>query len=283
MDRLQKKCFVASAGFHALLAGILFVGPGFLSSRTTTPDVQVLDFIPSKLIDAAMTGGGNPAPKMAATPAPQPPQPAAQPPPPQPKPQPVETTREIPKQVQKEVADPDSLQINERRQPQISLKRVVRKSAKDSTKSDAKAQSQAERQLADARRRAANQLSRAAEEILQGTSSATTIEEVGPGGGGPAYASYSAWVLTVFDNAWIAPDNATLPDAITRVKVTIARDGTVLSKEIIERSGDAQMDASVRRALERVSSIGKPFPEGAKEKERTYIIPFNLKAKLGTA
>jgi hypothetical protein len=38
------------------------------------------------------------------------------------------------------------------------------------------------------------------------------------------------------------------------------------------------VDASVQRTLDRVKFIA-PFPEGATEKERTYIINFNLKAK----
>ena len=60
--------------------------------------------------------------------------------------------------------------------------------------------------------------------------------------------------------------------------MTIASDGTVISARIITPSGDAGVDASVQRTLDRVTFIA-PFPEGATEKERTYIINFNLKAK----
>ena len=63
-----------------------------------------------------------------------------------------------------------------------------------------------------------------------------------------------------------------------KVSVTIASDGTVISARIITPSGDASVDASVQRTLDRVTYIA-PFPEGATEKERTYIINFNLKAK----
>jgi TonB family protein len=90
-------------------------------------------------------------------------------------------------------------------------------------------------------------------------------------------------VLTVFDNAWVAPEDTTSADATAEVSVTIANDGTVIAKRIIKRSGDAAVDASVQRALDRVSTIGRPFPESMKDKERTYIIPFNMKTKLGTA
>ena len=67
-------------------------------------------------------------------------------------------------------------------------------------------------------------------------------------------------------------------NANTKVSVTIANDGTVISARIITPSGDAGLDASVQRTLERVRFIA-PFPEGATEKERTYIINFNPKVK----
>jgi len=59
MSRLQKKCFIVSAGVHLLLFVILLVGPAFLSSKSHLEEVQALDFYPSKLIDAALIGGGN--------------------------------------------------------------------------------------------------------------------------------------------------------------------------------------------------------------------------------
>jgi TonB family protein len=52
----------------------------------------------------------------------------------------------------------------------------------------------------------------------------------------------------------------------------------VISARIITPSGDPGVDASVQHTLDRVPFIA-PFPEGAKEKERTYTINFNLKAK----
>jgi TonB family protein len=74
-----------------------------------------------------------------------------------------------------------------------------------------------------------------------------------------------------------------MDDPITKVTVTISRDGTVISSRIMNRSGDSQMDASVQRVLDRVTTVGRPFPEGVKDSELTYIIPFNLKAKRGMA
>src|SRR5512139_2665982 len=96
MNRLQKKCFLGSAGIHGLLLVLLFVGPGFLSSDRKA-DATVIEFIPDILIPGDRVGGGDPA----APPAPQvvqaPPPPAPEPQPPEPevkpepRPEPVKT------------------------------------------------------------------------------------------------------------------------------------------------------------------------------------------------
>ena len=103
-----------------------------------------------------------------------------------------------------------------------------------------------------------------------------------PGGGGPAYASYAAYVKMVYENAWMPPEDSATDDAVVKAKVVISRDGNVVLARIANASGDRLVDASVQRTLEKVKFIA-PFPEGAKDKERTYFINFNLKAKRGLA
>src|SRR5437667_2323705 len=85
MNRLHKKCFIASTGTHLLLMIILFVGPAFLSANSKPEDLPIIDFIPSKFIDANFVGGGNRNAKVlpAAAPAIQPPPQAQQQPPPE--------------------------------------------------------------------------------------------------------------------------------------------------------------------------------------------------------
>ena len=126
------------------------------------------------------------------------------------------------------------------------------------------------------------QFAAAAASIGKNLSSPTTIEDFGPGGGGPSYANYAATVKKIYEEAWQEPDDATTEDAITKVTVTIGSDGYVLSSHISRSSGDSQVDRSVQRTLDRVRFIA-PFPDGAKEKQRTYIIHFNLRAKRGLA
>ena len=269
MNRFQKKCFIVSAGFHLLLALILLIGPAFLTSKSKSENLETLDFVPTKLVDAAVSSGGNPK--------------ANPPPPTPPAPKVVEST---PVAQPEKIRQPDapkatvkateSLEVSQdhKRKPQVSLTPVNRAS---NPKVTAKQTPEVDPQI-DARRRAADRIRHVAEGLRDNTSPKTTIEEVGPGGGGPSYANYGAWVKTKYDNAWLAPDDAASDDAVAKVSVTIAKDGTVVSASITRPSGDSQVDRSVQATLDRVTFIA-PFPEGAKEKQRTYIINFNLKAK----
>ncbi len=75
----------------------------------------------------------------------------------------------------------------------------------------------------------------------------------------------------------------TIEDATVEVSVTIARDGTVVAKRLLSAPAMRVVDASVQRTLDKVTNIGRPFPQGSKDEERTYIIPFNMKTKRGTA
>jgi TonB family protein len=83
----------------------------------------------------------------------------------------------------------------------------------------------------------------------------------------------------VYWNAWVAPDSA--ESGVVHAKVTISSDGSVVESWIINGSGDSNVDASVQRTLKRVTTIGRPFPEGMNEKQKTYNLSFDLKAKKG--
>jgi TonB family protein len=90
--------------------------------------------------------------------------------------------------------------------------------------------------------------------------------------------NYAIAVKEKYQKAWALPDDTSDNDAIAKVSVTIGKDGAVISAHILVPSGDANVDASVQRTLDNVSFVA-PFPDGAKEKEKTFIINFNLKAK----
>src|SRR5439155_20488124 len=96
--------------------------------------------------------------------------------------------------------------------------------------------------------------------------------------GGAAYDNYYQVVKPIYDRAWIDTEDVSDDDATVQVKVIIARDGRVISDAIVKRSGVPALDESIQNALDRVRQL-PPFPEGAKEAERIFIINFNLKAK----
>lgn len=282
MNRLQKKCFIASAGTHLLLMVILFVGPAFLTQKSRLDDIQPLTFIPDNLIPASASGGGNPR---AASRPPSPPAPVTPISPPEQRQQQTDPPKTV--ETKQSRSDPESLEIKEHkpRLPDVSTKVVSRKS--DSSKKQKQPSTadsrERERELTDSRIRA-DAFNKAARSLGNNAASATIIDQdFGPGGGGPTYASYASWVQTVYLGAWVPPDSTDSTAAIARASITISSDGSVVSYRLVGKSGDRDVDDSIQRTLERVTTMGRPFPEGMKEKQRTYILRFDLKAKQGLA
>ncbi len=273
MNRLQKKCVIATAGIHLLLLLVLLFGSAFFSPRPKPDDTQLLDVIPSNLIDAAFNSGVRnatppaPAPVVVPPPQPAPPtsavQPAPQPPAPKAVVMPPPTLSERLKNFFKpeppapapETTEPQPHKI------QVNLTPVVRTAANNSvTKPPPNTRA----------------IDKAIANLKKNLSPGTTIDM--PGDSTVAYANYASVVKSIYDAAWTLPDSIANDDENVKVTVTIASDGTVISAHIIDRAGDEPVDASVQRTLDRVTFIA-PFPEGAPEKERSYTINFNPKAK----
>jgi protein TonB len=296
MNRLQKKCLIATAGFHLLLVLILVFGAAFFTSHSKPDETQLLDVIPSTTIEAMFNSGVKNAQPPAPTPPQpsQPPQPVQPPQPPQPKPEPVkppdpEPVKPAPslvKQVEKffepepKKLSPDALEPMEKpakptpKKREISLTPVVHnvpKATPDTSEADARA---AAKEAREAKKRAAAAFANATHIISEKAASATVVEM--PGNSSASYASYKDALGSIYYNAWTPPDDVSNDDAITKVSITIARDGTVISARIIGASGDLRVDASVQKAIDRVPSV-PPLPDGANQ--RTVILNFNLKAK----
>ena len=266
MNRLQKKCVIATAGAHLLLILILIVGPAFFYSKPKADDLQVLDVIPANLIDAEFNSG-------VANAAPPPPAPAVTPPQPTPAPpapKPVATPPTFMQALEK-VFKPEPVKPTPNPEPprkiQINTQLVTRTAPKNAPAADNSRQQQ---QQARAIRTALRNLKK---NFTPGT-----VVDMPGNSGGAAYASYRDAIASIYYDAWTPPGEADNEEANTRVSVTIANDGTVITARIVTPSGDARVDASIQRTLERVTFIA-PFPRGAVEKERTYLINFNLKAK----
>ena len=283
MTRLQKKCLIAAAGTH-LLVVVVVLCSGFITSQPKPDDTQVLDVIPANLIDAAFNQGVKKAP----TPPPipvlkpvDPTPPIVDPPKPTPPPEPVKNVEPVkPPEDVKPVKDPEipipPPKPPKKREVKVDLKPVIRdnQQAQKEAAEAAKKAALEEKKLRDQRLKAFQNAARSIKE----NSSKATVVDASPGTSSVSYATYASVVKSRYDGAWTPPDDMASDDVTTKVSVTISRDGTVVSSRIIGRSGEARVDASVQRALDRVDFIA-PFPEGAKEKERTFIINFNPQAR----
>jgi len=98
-----------------------------------------------------------------------------------------------------------------------------------------------------------------------------------PGPGGEAFINYADLIWTKYYQAWQTPEARDVRNPV-RVEIVVAKDGRVISANIIKPSGDSQLDKSVRQALDRVSKL-PAFPPGATDLQRTFRINFELKSK----
>ena len=88
-----------------------------------------------------------------------------------------------------------------------------------------------------------------------------------------ASANYESLIRRKYMDATIHP-GAISGDPVVRVRLVIARNGTILSARVTGKSGVASWDRSVQKALDRVKFI-KPFPESMKSSQQTFNINFN--------
>jgi len=297
MTRLQKKCFLFSTGMHGLLLVIL-LGSSAFRDKPETRDMPILTLIPANILDAPGAGGGSPAPVVAPQP-PQPAPPAAQPQPPvtrQPAPQPVQRTQPVERAQLVERPQPRELEA-EPTQPALQPKKVVVKphheiqpdftpaTASTNKKNVKTAETATDESTSRAEaRRLRQQLARFADAIADNVRSSGakgTVVDMPGQGGGQAFAGYETIIYNAYYHAWIAPDSVADKLAGTDVKIVVARDGTILSAEIISKSGEPALDKSVERALRAVQSL-PPFPATAHDEQRSFLIRFNLEAKEGS-
>ncbi|MEO8428127.1 MAG: TonB family protein [Verrucomicrobiota bacterium] len=301
---------------HLLLFALLVFGPAFISSTSRrTDNLPILDVIPTKLIDEAMSGGGQPAAKQTETPpetkAPADPitvQPAPKVDPPAPdpvesKPKPVAEMKPIveqkppiekaepktdprapvkPSKPAKEKTPPKkneksdtAKETKSKHEPTVDLKPAVRSTAESSAR---KARADVAAKAREAAEEWKGQITKSVQDLRSDLSPGTTIEAMGTGG--EAYANYSQAIKSIYTEAWLTPDDVTDDTATVHVEVTVARDGRIVSSSILRRSGASSLDKSVQAALDRVARRRlPPFPEGTPDTQRTFKINFNLKTK----
>ena len=247
MSRLKRSCVVGSVVFHALILAMLVLGPMLLAKREEK--VRVIDLVPSAVIDKLLA----PAAPVAPPPAPAPPKPK-QPEPkkvqPKPKPKPV-----LPKPKPKKITPKPKPKPKPK--IRVNLNSNVRKP--DAQKEAAKRARQAEAK----RQTALNKL----QAKLSGRTSVNVPI------GRYASANYESLIRKKYMDATIHP-GAIGGDPVVKVRLVIARNGTVLSARVTGKSGVASWDRSVQKVLDRVKFI-KPFPEAMKGSQQTFSLNFN--------
>ncbi|HEV7924268.1 MAG TPA: TonB family protein [Verrucomicrobiae bacterium] len=292
MTRLQKKCMVFSLGLHGLLVVILFASAGFGNRPDATDELHVLNIIPANIVDRAGAGGGTTVVNL----APQPPAQQhvqSQPQPPAPHVEQAHTEPERPTpQAHHETTHarptPDeSKDLTLEAKPKISKPHPQhevevtypatyasksRKKSEPTKSSDSSARTQAKRL-----KEIENSLTDLASGVRKSGSSDPIVDVEGIGGG-EAFVGYRDVVFSYYFRAWITPDNTANRLGTVDARVTIARDGSVRSAELVQPSGDKSLDKSVERVLREVTKL-PPFPASTQESERTYIIRFSLEAK----
>ena len=278
-----------SAGTHLLLVALLFFGTAFFNARREQPAVPV-DLLNAKIVEDALARGGSPGPESTpsvassnVTSAPPPPVPTT-PTPPVPKevtPEPPAKV-ELPKKVETipiEKASTPTKPVEKTAASKIKVNttKTTTRTAADVAKARATAE-KAARDRETARLAAmGSQFSKSLNNLKGNLSQGVSIGT--PGAGGEGFVNYGQFVIAVYQNAWLTPSDLADDSLVVQVSITIARDGTVLSAAVTRKAGDAALDKSVQRALDRVQTIGRPFPEGVRDAQRTFQLDFNLKAK----
>jgi colicin import membrane protein len=276
MSRLQKKCLIATAGTHLLLVVLLFCS-GFIKSQPQPDKTQLLDLIPPNVVEMAENRGTHSTPKPPEKLPEKPPE--KQPDPPKP-PEKIKDPDPLPQPPEKnpDVTLPPVKPKPQEHKVEVDLHKKVTITPKPNTPKDTTAADEAkeQRRLEKERHDRATKLSQLADNLKNNLSSSTQVEI--PLNSGAAAANYASVVRSVYEAAWHPPDDAANDEAVTKVSVTIARSGNVVESHIVTPSGDARVDASIRRMLDHVDFVHE-FPEDMKDMQKTFIINFNLKSK----
>ncbi|MFM1945636.1 MAG: TonB terminal [Verrucomicrobiota bacterium] len=306
MRVIQRKVLILSGLLHGLLLLLLILGPAFAPKRPPQLNsMPVLHVIPSELVDALISGGGEPPPAASqAEVRSEPevtlreperrPEPEPEPAPPVVRPEPVER-RDPPKPVvepPKPAAKPqDKPKDKPKDKPVVKPKQEIKvsdtliKPKADPAREARERAAEVERKRQQEAARALEQsVARANAQIRAVASSSTKIDIPGPGGGGAAFANWNQAVVSEYDRYWVAPSELKDDRATVVVEVVVNHDGKVLRDRIVSRSGIAALDNSVQAALDAVRRVGVPkFPSAARasgELQRTVRINFNLSSKL---
>jgi TonB family protein len=249
MPRLQKKCLMASFGMHGLLLFVLLLGSAFFR-----PATQISS-------DAIANHGDSPVIQMVTLP---------------PQPAPAITSQSAIANQQFSPARPPQEKQPVKSKEGFDIATPAARTPHISTNVVMRIQQPA---IASTRQPVGHidgeGVAQSVNNLLKALPSGSPIGLDFPSGNGTGDSSYAQIVKETYTRNWKSVGTPSTSPGSTVVKVTIAKNGTVLSAVIMTPSGDEALDRSVQRTLERVRTI-EPFEVGARDQERTYTINFNL-------
>jgi TonB family protein len=158
----------------------------------------------------------------------------------------------------------------------VTASTASKSKVKPKTQTDDSAESTA-RARASERRAIANTLKGLASSVESSASQTPSIDISGIGGGA-AFIGYNEAVINIYYHAWETPDSVANRQAVVEARVTVSRNGLVQSAEVTRASGERALDKSVERVLRDVTKL-PPFPDGAREQERTFTLRFSPEVK----
>ena len=272
MGKLKRSFVAGSFVLHTVIIALLVLGPVLLAKREEK--VQVIDLIPSEIVDQILTPevSVNPPAPPQTKPKPTPPKPKPTPP----KPKPVKITKPKPKPTPPKpkpvkITKPKPKPTPTKPKPiiKVNLKPTIRRP--DSSKAKAQQEAAERARKADAKRQ--QSLNKSLNRLNNNLSSSTAVKAPL---GRLAAANYESLIRRKYMDATFHP-GAISGDPVVKVRIVIARSGNVLSARIVNGSGVNSWDRSVQKSLDRVKHIG-PFPKAISGAQKTFTLNFNSRS-----
>ena len=237
MGKLKRSCLAGSFVLHTMIIALLVLGPMLLAKRQEK--VQVIDLIPSEIVDQILS------PKVSVTPPT-----TTQTKPTPPKPKPVKITKPKP-------------------QIKVNLKPTIRRPDSSKVKAQQEAAERARKAYAKRQETLNNSINRLSSNLSGSTAVNAPLGRL-------AAANYESLIRKKYMDATFHP-GAINRDPVVKVRLVIARSGNVLSAQIINNSGVTSWDRAVQKSLDRVKHIA-PFPKSISGSKKTFTLNFNSRS-----
>ena len=254
MGKLKRSCLAGSFVLHAMIIALLVLGPMLLAKRQEK--VQVIDLIPSEIVDQILS------PKVSVTPPT-----TTQTKPTPPKPKPVKITKPKPKPTP---SKPKPVKITKPKpQIKVNLKPTIRRPDSSKVKAQQEAAERARKANAKRQETLNNSINRLSSNLSGSTAVNAPLGRL-------AAANYESLIRKKYMDATFHP-GAINRDPVVKVRLVIARSGNVLSAQIINNSGVTSWDRAVQKSLDRVKHIA-PFPKSISGSKKTFTLNFNSRS-----